>query len=115
MVDTYKECQPFLPLSPTVLFGRFPLAKCPHRPPQKTGVKLGGYPNANHRIRITNQYRSHPVSQRLSPVFFHGFYGVFENLIEYHHFCLKMGSSPTGKARKYGWMSCQFRPILQRH
>ena len=57
---------------------------------------------ANYCIRITNPYRSHPVSQRLSPVFFHGFYDVFENLIEYHHFCLKMGSSPTGKARKSG-------------
>ena len=70
---------------------------------------------ANYCIRITNPYRLHPVSQRHSPVFFHAFYDFFENLIEYHHFCLKMGSSPTGKARKYGWMSCQFRPILQQH
>ena len=68
--DTYKACQPFLPLNSTVLFGHFAAAKCPHRTPQKTGVKLGGYPHANYRIRITNEYRSHPVSQRYSPVFF---------------------------------------------
>ena len=42
--DICKECQPFLPLSTTVLFGRFAAAKCPHRTPQKIGVKLGGYP-----------------------------------------------------------------------
>ena len=53
----------FAPLT-TVLYGRFPLAKYPHRTPQKIDVKLGGYPSANYCIRITNPYRLHPVSQR---------------------------------------------------
>ena len=44
MADTYKACQPFPALSSTVLFGHFAAAKCPHRTPQKIGVKLGGYP-----------------------------------------------------------------------
>ena len=115
MADTYKACQPFLPLSSTVLFGRFAAAKCPHRTPQKNGVKLGGYPSANYCIRITNPYRSHPVSQRHSPVFFYTLYDIFENLIEFHHFYIKTSGFPTGKARKSGWLSCQFRPILRLH
>ena len=68
---------------------------------------------ADYRVWITNQYRSHPVSQRSPPVFFHAFYDIFENLIEFHHFCLKLSVFPTGEARKCGWLSCQFRPILQ--
>jgi len=57
MADTYKACQPFLPLSSTVLFGRFATAKCPHRTPQKISVKLGGYLYANCCIWNTNQYQ----------------------------------------------------------
>ena len=59
-----KSVGHFKPLSSTVLFGRFATAKCPHRTPQKTSVKLGGYPYANDCKRNTNQYRLHPVSQR---------------------------------------------------
>ena len=58
-------------------------------PLKKSVLNWAGTHIANYCIRITNPYRSHPVSQRLSPVFFHGFYDVFENLIEFHHFCLK--------------------------
>lgn len=70
---------------------------------------------ANCCIRITNPYRLHPVSQKHSPVFFHTFYDIFENLIEFHHFCLNLGVFPTQKARKFELLSCQFRPILQQH
>ena len=84
-------------------------------PLKKSVLNWAGTHIANYCIRITNPYRSHPVSQRHSPVFFHGFYDVFENLIEFHHFCLKTSGFPTGKTRKYGWLSCQFRPILQLH
>ena len=86
MADTYKACRSFLPLSTTVLFDRFATAKCPHRTPQKNGVKLGGYTHANYCIWNTNQYRLHPVSQRYPPVFFHTLYDIFKNLIEFHHF-----------------------------
>ena len=44
MAGTYKECQPFLPLSSTVLFARFATVKCPHKTPRKIRVKLVGYP-----------------------------------------------------------------------
>ena len=99
MADTYKTCQPFLPLSSTVLFGRFALAKCPHRTPQKIGVKLGGYPYANYCIRITNQYRLHPVSQRYPPVFFQAFYDIFENLIEFIIFDIKFSQIQLAMSR----------------
>ena len=57
--DTCKACQPFLPLSSTVLFGRFPLAKCPHRTPLKIGVKLGGYPYCK---LLHTDYKSVPIT-----------------------------------------------------
>ena len=44
---------------------------------------------ANYCIRITNPYRLYPVSQRYPLVFFHAFYDIFENLIEFRHFYLK--------------------------
>ena len=112
MADTHKACQPFLPLSATVLFGHFAAAKCPHRTPQKIGVKLGGYPSANYCIRITKPYRLHPVSQSHTSVFFHTLYGIFENLIAFHHFDWKSGDFPTEIARKYGSLCCNFCFIL---
>ena len=42
MSDTYKVCQTFLPLSRLFCSAIFVTAKCPHRTPQKIGVKLGG-------------------------------------------------------------------------
>ena len=86
MADTYNACQPFSAPLATVLFGRFAAAKCPHRTPQKTGVRLGGAPSANYCIKLTNPYRLHPVSQRYPTVFFYAFYDIFENLTELHHF-----------------------------
>ena len=61
MADTYKECQPFLPLSPTVLFGHFAAAKCPHRTPQILAWYSAGYQTANYRTYIAKQYPLHPV------------------------------------------------------
>lgn len=85
MGDTFKECQPFLPLSATVLFGRFRSSKMSHRIPQKIGVRLGGYPYANYCIRFTNPYH-YILFHRDPPVYFHAFYDIFENFIELHHF-----------------------------
>ena len=81
-------------------------------PLKKSVLNWAGTHIANYCIRNTNQYRLHLVSQRRSPVFFHAFYDIFENLIECHHFYHKTGDFPTEKARKSGWLSCQFRPIL---
>ena len=87
MADTYKECRPFLPPLTTVLFGRFRKQQNVLTEPLKKSVlNWAGTHIANYCIRITNPYRSHPVSQRHSPVFFHAFYDIFENLIESHHF-----------------------------
>ena len=84
-------------------------------PLKKSVLNWAGTHIANYCIRITNPCRSHPVSQRHSPVFFHGFYNVFENLIESHHFYLKMDGFPTGRARKYGSLYCYFYPNLPPH
>ena len=85
MVDTYQACQPFLPLSATVLFGNFPPQNVLTEPLKNPVLNWAGTHIANYCIRITNPYRLHPVSQRHSPVFFHAFYDIFENLIELHH------------------------------
>lgn len=84
-------------------------------PLKKSVLNWAGTHIANYCIRNTKQYRLHLVSQRLSPVFFYTLYDIFENLIEFHHFYLKMDVFPTGKARKSGWLSCQFRPSLLPH
>ena len=114
MQSYYCDCilqydtETFLPLNSTVLFGRFRKQQnVLTEPLEKPMLNWGGYPNANYCIKNTNQYRLHPVSQKRSPVFFHAFYDIFENLIGFHHFYLKMGGFPTEKARKYGWSSCR--------
>ena len=81
-------------------------------PLKKPVLNRAGTPIANYPTRITNQYRLHPVSQSLTRVFFYTFYDIFKNLIGFHHFDWKLGNSPTGKARKYGSLYCQFRPNL---
>jgi len=87
MADTCKGCQPFLPLSATVLFGRFrEQQNVLTEPLKKPVLNWAGTHIANYCIRITNPYRSCPVSQRHLPVFFHAFYDIFENLIEFYHF-----------------------------
>ena len=115
MADTYKACQPFLPLSRLFCSAVFRLQNVLTEPLKKSVLNWAGTHIANYCIRITNPYRSHPVSQRLSPVFFHGFYDVFENLIELHYFYLKSVVFPALKAHKFGWLSCQFHPILLPH
>ena len=55
-------------------------------PLKKSVLNWAGTHIANYCIGMTNQYRLHSVSQKHSPVFFHAFYDVFENLIKFHHF-----------------------------
>ena len=89
MADTYKACQPFLPLSRLFCSAVLRLQNVLTEPLKKSVLNWAGTHIANYRIRITNPYQSHPVSQKHSPVFFHAFYDIFENLIEFHNFCLK--------------------------
>ena len=110
--DTCKACQPFLPLSSTVLFGRFAPTKCPHRTPQKTDKVWGRVSEceSQHKyyttILITSCFLGCPR------LIFYAFYDILENLIGFHHFGWNSSDFPTGKARKSGWLYFQFRPIL---
>ena len=112
MADTYQACQPFLPLSSTVLFGRFAPTKCPHRTPQKTDKVWGRVSEceSQHKyyttILITSCFLGCPR------LIFYAFYDILENLIGFHHFGWNSSDFPTGKARKSGWLYFQFRPIL---
>ena len=85
--DTYKACQPFLPLSRLFCSAVLRLQNVLTEPLKKSVLNWAGTHIANYCIRITNPYRSHPVSQSYPPVFFHTLYDIFENLIGFHHFC----------------------------
>ena len=77
-------------------------------PLKKTVLNWADTHIANYCIKIANPHQLYPVSQRRSPVFFHAFYDIFENLIEFHHFYLKTDIFQTGKACKFEWLSYRF-------
>ena len=54
--DTYKACQPFLPLSRLFCSAVLRLQNVLTEPLKKQTRFWGGYPNVNHSTSITQQY-----------------------------------------------------------